>query len=204
MRHFDPSGRCRSKGFTLIELMIVIAIILLLLAVLFPVVRRVMELSYRVECQNNLRQMISGVFNYAAVHDGRTPSMRYDWSGVHSWVKLPDGTFYHDVTTGTLWPFVRDARVYRCPIEEDQRDWPGAIRPPINSYYFNYGAIVVHVYDYGGSGGEPILSRDFKPGMFLMLEEKPTDTALGPASPCNDGYVIPNDLDFISDIHMDG
>lgn len=54
----------RVKGFTLIELMVVIMIIALLAAMLFPAITRAMALSRRASCQNNLRQFDIALSGY--------------------------------------------------------------------------------------------------------------------------------------------
>jgi prepilin-type N-terminal cleavage/methylation domain-containing protein len=65
--------RKRKKGFTLIELMIVIAIIAILAAVLVPNFMRAREASRLTACKSNLKNISTAVETYSNDWDGLYP-----------------------------------------------------------------------------------------------------------------------------------
>ena len=60
--------RARRNGITLVETLVVVGIIGLLLAILIPAVQQARESGRRVTCQNNLSQIVLGIFNHESAH----------------------------------------------------------------------------------------------------------------------------------------
>ena len=82
--------RRRNKGFTLVELLVVIGIIAILVGLLLPSLNKARQQSIRVQCASNLRQLGLLLVMYAGDNNGYYPNSTFE-NGNELWT-LPIGT----------------------------------------------------------------------------------------------------------------
>jgi prepilin-type N-terminal cleavage/methylation domain-containing protein len=82
------------RAFTLVELMVVVAIIALLVALLLPAMARAREMARRVQCASNLRMIGAGTIGYGSQNRGHLfmPGGRMVIVSIKRWSPLPDRT----------------------------------------------------------------------------------------------------------------
>ena len=93
----------RTRGFTLVELLVVVAILALLLALLTPWMNRAKELARMTICANNFRNTGQGFHGYAAMREGRFPN-KAAASGVEDrWYTDAAGNFSNSGPWCPIW-----------------------------------------------------------------------------------------------------
>ena len=107
----------RKSGFTLIELLVVIAIIAILAAILFPVFIRVKQTAQATSCMSNLKQLSTALFQYSSDNNGMLPYGGHPYKGMKNYLGSPGSKVMADVTKGSIWPYVKSAGVFLCPVD---------------------------------------------------------------------------------------
>ena len=105
------------KAFTLIELMVVIAIISLLAGILLPSLSTARKLARSTDCKCNLGSLGLAVQQYANEWDSYPPAwvigspVSIAWCGGYY---TNGGVSYMDVTKSMLWPFLQQKGMLTC------------------------------------------------------------------------------------------
>jgi prepilin-type N-terminal cleavage/methylation domain-containing protein/prepilin-type processing-associated H-X9-DG protein len=114
-------AKTSGRGFTLVELMVVIAIIGALIGLLVGAIGPAISMAQNIECQNNLKQIAASVINYATDYKGTIPPTRYSGSSGLYWCNfLVRGGYLNADDSSKLADNVPSTRnsVLRCPGED--------------------------------------------------------------------------------------
>ena len=90
MRHDIFRATSRSRGFTLVELLVVIGIIALLISILLPALGKARKSAQEVLCESNVRQLGIGLRIYTESNRGWLPAAGEDGDSTTAALTLPD------------------------------------------------------------------------------------------------------------------
>jgi prepilin-type N-terminal cleavage/methylation domain-containing protein/prepilin-type processing-associated H-X9-DG protein len=151
----EPIGSQRRSGFTLIEVLVVVAIIALLVAILIPSLSRARENARRVVCQSNLSQLQKGTIFYLADYKGVFPPHR-------TWV--PVGTPNRNDLGEWVWfnlleRYTKSREIPHCPTLALQTQADAGVNSPWAWGYdrkrigYGYNAFFLGLYNHGEPEG---------------------------------------------------
>lgn len=125
----------RIRGFTLVELLVVIGIIALLIGILLPALNAAREHSKTITCLSNLRQMGIAARIYANAYNGSLPIAQY--SGNHAWdfeIVTDPVTSLQSIRPGILWLGRGSIQIQQCPSCEIKSP---TVSDPFTGYNYN-------------------------------------------------------------------
>ena len=190
--HPRPSSRKNRTGLSLIELLVSIGILTLLVALLLPVIGRAREISQRVACVGQLRQIYTGLMAYSQDHRGYLPrggtgtndDLGFgEWRGV--WMS-PRSDATSDSSRGVpayLGGQEAMNRLVVCPKNRHSSPPATTYTPQGYPYVCNYEAMTQN-----GLGRLPVnLMRVKKEQLILLVDSAPDEWA-GPGFTANSGW----------------
>ena len=118
-------ARRRPRGFTLIEMLVTISIIVLLVGLLLPVLSSAREAAKRTACLSNLRQIGGAIGFYSNDHQGRIPEVQ----------TIPVDP-YAPTIMDELKTYLPQPEIYHCPSDRELYEQMGTSYEYFIGFYF--------------------------------------------------------------------
>ncbi len=135
------------RAFTLIELLIVVAVVGVLVALLLPAVQRAREAAARTTCANNVKQLVLACHSYESA-EGRLPA-----SGLPG--SKPDTVFYYLGWPSAVASF-HERRALTCPSKAAPSGGPGdhyAAADHLQAGFVRVGVVGARLADFADGTG---------------------------------------------------
>ena len=144
MSHLNPLGVARRpsvrKGFTLVELLVVIGIIAVLISILMPALTKAKEQALRTSCASNVRQFCQTMIMAAQDNKGRYPDVgngngMYDQTGNKA--KYPAEV--QVIHPGALEQFAKygmNRKMFYCPANDEMNTDANWVRKDKSNFAF--------------------------------------------------------------------
>ena len=181
-----------SSAFTLVELLVVMAIIAILAGLLLPTLSRSRDSANRIKCVSNLRQLGVAAQLYWNDNDGKCFTTRttltnngaIHWCG---WLEdQNEGERAYDFSASKLYPYISSSDVRLCP----------SLNASMAQFKMKASNIIFFSYGYNGVALSPKISTKPQPPIDINEIKHVTETALfadaaqvndfqPPASPSN-------------------
>ena len=175
MRSIRSTGLAGDPGFTLVEMLVVIAIIAIVLALLLPALDKARRDANAIICASNLRQWGMATQLYANENDGYLPR-RGQGVGPTGIIDRPTDWFnalppflhqqpYMDLVADDAIPQPGQSSIWVCP---QASDFPG-------TYYWSYAMnMALSVWEANQFNGQPnIISQVGDPATMVLFTDAP-------------------------------
>lgn len=180
------------RGFTLMETLVIIGILVVLLSIFVPYGLSIRESNRRVTCADNLRQIRNALQSYAGNNGSDFPRVVYDselrpygysaFTGADDENPFAAGSKVHpNDVTASLWLLVRtglvpETRVFVCPSSGDRRDLMtdafGRLVKPAQRGNFRRPDNLSYSYASPFSSAPGFRMNDTKPSEFALMADK--------------------------------
>ena len=139
-RGYSNRDQQAGAGFSQVDLLTVIVVLVLLALLLTPALARTRVSDQAFQCRNNLRQLLHGWRMYVEDNSGNLCDS-FGWVGSVSDNSLMNyaadnqrNTNVSYLLNGLLGPYVKNAAVYKCPADQSQALEGGVKLPRVRTY----------------------------------------------------------------------
>lgn len=152
----------KTRGFTLWELLFVIALVAIIAAILFPVFAKVHPSHRLISCASNEKQLGLAILQYVQDNDENFPNIADKPGGTTTW-------------RTAIFPYIKSKWLYQCPDKQDKDIGPDGFNRSYAANYsgnYNGGTIDQGRGAFAGSGSKPISWNGLKtPALLIVLCE---------------------------------